>query len=75
MKYEIAVLTADGAPSKVRYGWTQSENSAAHIALRTMHKFHQSMCVVEVSRSGERIVQRMTYFPPLIERIPLDARD
>lgn len=74
MKWEVAALTVDGEPSTVRYGWTHSENSAAHIALATMHKMKQSMCVVEVSRKGERIVQRMTYFPPLVERT-VDPRD
>lgn len=63
MKFEVAQLNDDDTPSKVRFGFTKSENSAAHVALATMRKFSASMCVVEVTPRGERIVQFIRYYP------------
>lgn len=71
MRYDVALLHDNDTPSTIRYGFTASENSAAHIALAMSRESKVDMCVVEVSRNSERIVQRIRYFedgPPLERR-------
>jgi hypothetical protein len=73
MPYEIAQLNDDDTPSAVRFGFTSSENSAAHIAIATANKRKIDTCVVHVWKDNERIVQRIRYRNDTVLAVPADA--
>lgn len=59
MRYDVARLMENDAPSTIRFGSTRTENSAAYIALGVAQAKGIDVCVLEVSQKGERIVQRI----------------
>lgn len=62
MRFYVAMLLENDKVAQVIQRYCSTENRAARFALTASRDYKTDMCVVERTKKGEQVVQRIRYY-------------